>query len=203
MAWGSGRVQEKEGRLELSGGVAWRRGGEVRTEGGARGRARGGVSGEGRENRAQFQGWWQSLPAVLKSCSPFCFLKVSANGACLEEGGGLVWTGRIAEGAWEGCCPALYSSGLKYLSRVRPVGCTVFPLLVPPCLLSLPPFLSSRGYILFWMGSVNQRQTLCPPLPVCPPLGNSNLGTPLDFLSLPGSQGPLEHDSRFYNLNSS
>lgn len=123
------------------------------------------------------------------NCLKIVFLLLLSQGfgqrAWLEEGGGLVWTGRVAEGAWEVCCPALYSSGLKNLSRVRPVGCTVSPLLVPPCLLSLPPFLSSWGYILFWMGSVNQRQTLCPPLPVCPLLGNSNLGTPLIFFPCP------------------
>lgn len=48
-------------------------GGEVGTEGEAKGRAR-------RGRRAQPQGWWQERPGVLTRCSPFCFLRFSAKG---------------------------------------------------------------------------------------------------------------------------
>lgn len=113
VAWGGGRVQEKEELLEPSGGVA--EGGEVRTEGGARGRARGGGTGEGRENTCSVPGLVAEPTSLLKIVFPVLLSQGFGQRAWLGEGGELVWTGRVAEGAWEGCCPALYSSGLKNL----------------------------------------------------------------------------------------
>lgn len=85
--------------------MAWRRGGEVRTEGGARGGARGGGPQERPENTC----WVPGLVAG-PSCLNFMFPILLSQGfgqrAWLGEGGGLVWTGKVAERAWEGCCPA-------------------------------------------------------------------------------------------------
>lgn len=82
------------------------RGGGVRAEGGARGRARGGP-GEGPENTCSVPGLVAVPSSYIHTMFPILLSQGFGQRACLGEGGGLVWTGRVAEGAWEGCCPTL------------------------------------------------------------------------------------------------
>lgn len=89
--WEMGRSKRlKEGWLEQGGGVAGRRGGEVRTEGEAKGRARRGGSGEGPENMCSVSGLMKGPTRCLNMTFLILLSQVFSQRPWLGEGGGLV-----------------------------------------------------------------------------------------------------------------